>query len=105
MRSMDTLKIEKYQVGQEAAIYQLVKRVYDEFVSVDYCEEGNTFFYNWIQPSRIAERQCKQVNIWVASKNSELVGMIEIRDNKFISLLFVDKKYQRQGIAKRLFDE
>jgi len=30
--------------------------------------------------------------------------MIEIRDNKFISLLFVNKIYQRQGIAKKLFE-
>lgn len=102
---MSTVRIEKYQRGQEEMIYQLIKRVYDEFVSIDYGEEGNTFFYDWIQPSKIAERQRNQTNIWVALKDSELVGMIEIRDNKFISLLFVDKVYQGQGIAKRLFNE
>lgn len=37
--------------------------------------------------------------------DNELAGMIEIRDNKFISLLFVEKKYQGQGIANKLFDE
>jgi GNAT superfamily N-acetyltransferase len=102
---MDTIKIEKYQNGQEIAIYKLIKRVYDEFVSLDYCEEGNKFFYDWIQPSKIAERQLNRINIWVAFKDSELVGMIEIRDDKFISLLFVDRIYQGQGIAKRLFNE
>jgi len=102
---MDTVRIEKYQNGQETAIYQLIKRVYDEFVSIDYCEQGNKFFYDWIQPSNIAERQINQINIWVAFKGSELVGMIEVRDNKFISLLFVDKIYQGKGIAKMLFNE
>jgi predicted GNAT family N-acyltransferase len=102
---MNTLRIEKYQSGQETMIYKLIKKVYDEFVSIDYCEEGNSFFYDWIQPSKIAERQNNQINIWVAFIDTELVGMIEIRDNKFISLLFVDKKYQGRGIAKRLFDE
>jgi len=102
---MSIVRIEKYQYGQEEMIYQLIKKVYDEYVSIDYCEEGNTFFYDWIQPSRIAERQLNQTNIWVAFKDSELVGMIEIRDNRFISLLFVDKIYQGQGIAKRLFNE
>jgi hypothetical protein len=38
---MDTIKIEKYQNGQEIAIYKLIKRVYDEFVSLDYWEKGN----------------------------------------------------------------
>ena len=102
---MNTIRIEKYQNGQEIMIHQLIKKVYDEFVSIDYCEEGNRFFYDWIQPSRITERQRNQINLWVAFKDLKLVGMIEIRDNKFISLLFVDKDYQGQGIAKRLFDE
>lgn len=102
---MSTLRIEKYQKGQEDLIYQLIKKVYDAYVSIDYSEEGNAFFYDWIHPSKIAERQIDQTNIWVAFKGSLLVGMIEIRDNTFISLLFVDKNHQRQGIAKKLFDE
>lgn len=102
---MDTLRIEKYQNGQEISIHQLIKRVYDEFVSSDYSDEGNKFFYDWIEPSRIADRQKKQINLLVALLDSKLVGMIEIRDNKNISLLFVDKEFQGQGIAKRLFHE
>lgn len=102
---MNTIRIEKYQQGQEERISQLIQKVYNEYVSIDYCEEGNKFFYDWIQPTKIAERQTKQINIWVACKDSDIVGMIEIRDNKFISLLFVDKEYQGQGIAKRLFNE
>jgi hypothetical protein len=51
---MNTVKIERYQSGQEIMIYQLIKKVYDEFVSVDYSNEGNRFFYEWIKPSNIA---------------------------------------------------
>lgn len=85
-------------------IHHLIKKVFDEFVSIDYSEEGNNFFCDWIKPSRIAERQRIQKNIWVAFIDSKLVGVIEVRDNKYISLLFVDKEYQGQGIAKKLFD-
>jgi len=102
---MDIIKIENYQNGQEIEIYQLIKKVYDEFVSIDYSDEGNKFFYDWIEPSRIAERQKGQTNLEVAIMDSKLVGMIEIRDNKNISLLFVDKEYHGRGIAKRLFHE
>ena len=101
----DTINIEFYKNGQEVEVYQLIKKVYDEFVSIDYSDEGNLFFYDWIQPIKIAERQQNQINIFVAFANSKLIGMIEIRDNKYISLLFVDKKYQGQGIAKKLFQE
>jgi GNAT superfamily N-acetyltransferase len=102
---MNAFRIESYQSGQEIMIHQLIKKVYDEFVSIDYSDEGNRFFYEWIKPSKIAERQCNEINLWVAFIDSKLVGMIEIRDNKFISLLFVDKEYQGQGIAKKLFDK
>jgi GNAT superfamily N-acetyltransferase len=102
---METIRIEKYQNGQEIIIHRLIKKVYNEFVAPDYPDEGNRFFYKWIKPSKIAERQRYQINLWVAFIDSKLVGMIEIRDNKFISLLFVDKEHQGQGIAKKLFDK
>jgi len=102
---MDRILIQEYQKGQETAIHQLIKKVYDEFVSVDYSDEGNLFFYDWIQPSKIAERQQNQINLFAAFVDSQLAGMIEIRDNKNISLLFVDREYQGRGIAKRLFLE
>lgn len=100
-----SIKIGKYKSGQEVLIFQLIKKVYDEFVATDYSEEGNRFFYDWIDPLKIAERQNNQINLWVAFDDSNLVGMIEIRENKYISLLFVDKASQGQGIAKILFHE
>jgi GNAT superfamily N-acetyltransferase len=89
--------------GQEQKIYQLIRKVYDEFVAKDYSEEGNRFFYDWIQPARIKVRQKEQINLYVAMVDKEIAGMIEIRNNDHISLLFVDKGYHRQGIARMLF--
>jgi GNAT superfamily N-acetyltransferase len=102
---MVTIQIKEYQDGQENMIHQLIKKVYDEFVSIDYSNEGNRFFYDWIDPLKIAERQHKQNTIMLAWEDLNLVGMIEIRDNNWISLLFVDKEYHGQGIAKKLFQE
>lgn len=97
------IKIEKYQNGQEYAVSDLIKRVYDEFVSCDYNVEGNQFFYDWIQPVKIAERQIKNRSMYTATIGLRIVGVIEIRENNRISLLFVDKDYQGLGIAKKLF--
>jgi GNAT superfamily N-acetyltransferase len=102
---MDKVRIEKFKAGQETMIHQLIKKVYDEFVSLDYSDEGNQFFYDWIQPSRILERQKKRRTILTAIVDSIIIGVIEIRDNNTISLLFVDKAYQVRGIAKKLFQE
>ena len=102
---MDKIEISQYESGQEFMISELIKRVYDEFVSIDYADEGNHFFYDWIDPIKIAERQKVQPTIFIASIASKIVGMIEIRDNNRISLLFVDKAYQGKGIAKKLFQK
>ena len=96
-------QIRKYQKGEEKKISGFIKRVYDEFVSGDYVEEGNRYFYEWISPEKIAERQKKTKTIHVAVIGNELAGVIEIRDNQNISLLFVDKKFQGRGIARKLF--
>jgi hypothetical protein len=71
--------------------------VYDEFVAVDYTDEGNRFFYNWIDPVRIAERQRNNRSILIARQDSELAGMIEIRDNNTISLLLLIRIFSRKG--------
>jgi GNAT superfamily N-acetyltransferase len=102
---MATIRIEQYRSGQETEIYQLIKKVYNEFVAIDYSEKGNKVFYDWIEPVKIASRQKDRVNVWLAFIETKLVGMIEIRDNNHISLLFVDKEHHGQGIAKQLFYE
>ena len=99
------ISISTFKNGQEIAINKLIKEVYDEFVSADYCDEGNQFFYNWIEPAKIAERQKNERTIFVAKNKNEIIGMIEIRDNNTISLLFVSKKYHGQGIAKKLLQK
>jgi len=94
--------ITQYRKGQEKAISSLVKKVYDEFVAPDYTEQGNQFFYNWIDPENIAQRQQEEISLFVATISEKIVGMIEIRDKNHISLLFVDTAYQRKGIANEL---
>lgn len=37
--------------------------------------------------------------MFVALADSEIIGVIEIRDNNTISFLFVDKTFQGQGIG------
>jgi GNAT superfamily N-acetyltransferase len=99
------IQIEKYTKGQETEISQFIKRVYDEYVANDYSEEGNNYFYDWIAASKLFERQQKGESILLAFTGSKIVGVIETRDINHISLLFVDKEYQGQGIARKLLLE
>lgn len=90
-------------VGQEFEINALIRRVYDDFVAPDYSAEGNHFFYDWIAPKNIAKRPLQSRAIFVATCNSQTVGIIETRDNNRVSLLFVDKDFLGRGIARGLF--
>ncbi|MBP1664352.1 MAG: hypothetical protein H6Q19_1492 [Bacteroidetes bacterium] len=101
-KEMKNTKIEPYVPGDENEISQLIKSVYDDFVSIDYSVEGNNTFYEWIKPENIKSRQREERNMFVARSDGKIVGVIEIRNNNHISLLFVDKLYQNRGIAGRL---
>ncbi len=99
------ITIDYYRNGEEIEISKLIRKVYDEFVAPDYSDEGNNFFYNWILPENIAERQENKRQLWTARYGGKIVGIIEMRDNTYVSLLFVDKKYHGIGIAKMLLKE
>jgi GNAT superfamily N-acetyltransferase len=96
--------IVEFQIGQENAVSSFVRRVFDEFVAPDYSEEGNNTFYDYIDPQKIKERIESGVTfILYTMEGNDISGMIEIRNNDHISLLFVDKKYQGKGIARDLY--
>ena len=102
---MNNLIITPSGEGFEYEINQLIRKVYDEFVAPDYSDEGNQYFYEWIEPENIAARQKENRNILIATLRNKLAGVIEIRQNSRISLLFVDKSFHKQGIARKLFDQ
>jgi len=102
----ETIKIINYKIGDEEELSNLIKRVYDEFVAPDYSEEGNKFFTNFIVAKNFILRYKQKNNIiLIAEVNNCKVGMIEIRDNNHISLLFVEKEHHGEGIAKQLYYE
>ncbi len=97
--------IEEFSSGQENEISNLIKTVFDEFVGFEYSAEGNGVFYDFIRPESIRERYEKGNLILTCRKDGKIVGMIEVRDNNHVCLFFVDRKYHKLGIGKRLFDE
>lgn len=99
------ITINPFHEGLESVVSVLIRKVYDEFVAPDYADEGNRFFYDWIEPEKIRARQLNGRNMFVAMEGPSVIGVIEIRDNNRISLLFVDKDYHGKGIARNLFQE
>ena len=89
--------------GDEAAICELIIEVFNEFEAPEYPQEGVEEFLRYIKPNLLRKRAESDHFTLVALAEELIVGMIEIRELRHISLMFVRKAYHRQGIAKNLF--
>jgi predicted GNAT family N-acyltransferase len=90
------------QPGEEKTACSLVSRVFNSFVAPQYSQEGVDEFLKFADPDAMAARTQANHLVIVAETNSDIVGMIEMRDGEHICLLFVDEAFQRRGIAREL---
>lgn len=85
---------------------QLAYQVFMQFESEEYGEEGTESFYELISSKELKQMfLIGEYPIFVAKSEGKIVGMISIRSGNHISLLFVDGKFHRNGIATALVEE
>lgn len=82
----------------------LVWRVFLEFEAPDYPPEGAEEFRRFIAVEEMERRMDEGMRLWGSFAADELVGVIALRPPAHVSLLFVDKRCHRQGIARALWD-
>ena len=96
---------QKLLKGEEKQISNLVNSVFKEFVAPDFSDAGIKTFLDYILPDSIIQRSSAGNHFIITSKKGKkIIGVIEIKDYEHICLLFVDKNFQEQGIAKRLYE-
>jgi len=93
-------KLDASRIGEFS---DFVRKVFDEFVSADYCVEGNQTFYDFIAAEEVRKRFDHGNLFLIEESDGRIIGALELRDSNHISLLFVDKAFQRKGIGKKLF--
>lgn len=81
---------------------ELVKKVFDEFEAPEYSDEGIKNFYKFANVENIKKLLNENLKIVIVKDYSKIIGMLAIRDNSHIGMLFVDKAYHQKGIAKYL---
>jgi GNAT superfamily N-acetyltransferase len=73
------------------------------FDAPDYSQEGIDNFYNFIHDEMLRNMfVAGHYQLFVAMDEGRYVGMLSLREKKHISLLFVDEKYHRHGVASAL---
>jgi len=86
---------------------ELVNNVFSEFVAVDYAEEGKNTFENYLKNKYdevSLDLESGHKKMWAYYQNGEIIGVISTRDISHISLMFVDKKHHKKGIARQMFN-
>ena len=89
---------------QSSNVLQLVWNVFEEFDACQYSAEGVREFQNYIESSAIKQLlENSKMKMWGCFHNSKIIGMIATKQPNHITLLFVDKQYHRQGVARALY--
>ncbi|MCL1873672.1 MAG: GNAT family N-acetyltransferase [Clostridiales bacterium] len=82
----------------------LVWRVFLAYEAPDYNDEGIQEFKDFIGLESIRQKLLDdQFRIWVCCNKDAIVGVLAVKPPCHISLLFVDGKHHRKGIARSLF--
>lgn len=76
------------------------------FEAQEYSEEGIESFRDFISDQWLKNMFLKgEYQMIVALHEEKIIGFITVRNRSHISLLFVDKKYHRQGVGSILIDK
>ena len=94
--------IRRMEPGEEVKVCALARAVFHEFVAPRYERAGLDEFLRYVDPGSLAKRSSRDHFILLAEHVGNLVGIIEMRCCRHISLLFVAGEVQRQGVATQL---
>ena len=90
--------------GEEIQACGMVLRSFNEFVAPGYSQEGRNEFKRYVNPEAIRERLLHGNWVTLALVEDSIIGLMEVRSNNHIALLFVDKTWHRQGVARKLVE-
>ncbi|MDD3368127.1 MAG: GNAT family N-acetyltransferase [Lachnospiraceae bacterium] len=81
----------------------LAWKTFLQFDAPEYSREGIRNFNDFVTDNMLYRMFLSGAyQMIVAESTKQMVGMITLRDNSHISLLFVDEKYHKQGIGRQL---
>ncbi len=95
-------KIGTMREGDLLQVTQLVTKLFNQFEAPEYSTEGVNNFLRYVDVDAFRKRMNTNHFALVSRKGETIVGVIEVRNNDHICLLFVDAAYHQQGIGKTL---
>lgn len=109
-RGVQRVKKEQYSIRQitpdeVGEALELAMEVFMQFEAPDYKPQGVETFRNDIIENAEFIEKCKKgiCPIYAAFDNGKIVGIIGMRNESHINLVFTKNEYQRRGIATSIF--
>ena len=99
------VKIRLMHPGEETSVSDLIVRTFQQDVAPLYEKQGIREFLSYVTPEAMLRRQARKHVMLVAIQDAGLVGTLELREYKHVSLLFVEVTKQRKGIGRKLMEE
>lgn len=97
--------IRKATISDSHIISQLISNNAKALLQDDFEDGGLDFFLRTANNQSIKDYMEQGFIYWVALIDSNIVGVVAIKDFRHLFHLFVDKKHHKKGIAKLLWDE
>jgi len=92
--------------SEEKDVYSLIVRIFQEHVAAVYSKKGIEKFLCILSPNGLCEMNKRKSSFVVLAKHpNRPIGMLAVRNESNIALIFVHLKYQGKGIGKRLLGE
>lgn len=98
---MILLEIRRILKAEIEEALDLVWKVFLEYEAPDYTEEGIMEFKRTINDVSWVEAR----DFYGAYDNNKILGVIATKDISHIALFFVDGKYHKQGIGRKLYNK
>ncbi|MCJ8342863.1 MAG: GNAT family N-acetyltransferase [Cetobacterium sp.] len=81
----------------------LIKKSFIKFESPNLSQEGINEFQKFISETSIKQKlQTKELELFCYQSNSEIIGILGLKNNSHISLLFIKESFTKQGIGTKL---
>jgi predicted N-acetyltransferase YhbS len=88
--------------SETAAVSNLAREVFDQFVASHYRTEGVAEFHRYASAEALSQRHQSGYITLVAEHSGKLAGMLHLREPRHVAMLFVRSSRQRGGIARGL---
>ena len=97
------LDIRKATPGDAESISKLVCKLSAKYIAQAFTADGAEHLLASMNPDAISKYIRSGFKYHVAEMEKRIVGVVGIRDNNHLYHLFVAEKYQRRGIARKLW--